>query len=162
VTLPAPGASTPTENEVKAVFLFKFAKFIEWPPRAFTNATAPLVLGVIGAEAIAAALETVVANETYAGRPIHIRRVAPGEEARACHVLYLTAPEPWAALQVALGTNATLTVSDQDHFLDRGGMIQFLKIENTVRFAINQPAATRCGLTLRSQLLRLSQSRPSD
>ncbi|MGH7971820.1 MAG: YfiR family protein, partial [Limisphaerales bacterium] len=37
-----------TEYELKAAFLFNFAKFIDWPPRAFPAPSAPLIFGIMG------------------------------------------------------------------------------------------------------------------
>jgi hypothetical protein len=47
VELSAQTAAAP-EYQVKAVFLFNFAQFVHWPPQAFPDAQAPLVIGVVG------------------------------------------------------------------------------------------------------------------
>ena len=48
-----------------------------------------------------------------------------------------------------------LTVSDIDRFAERGGIINFYKENNKVRFKINLNAAERAGTKISSQLLRL-------
>ena len=40
-------AETSPEYQVKAVFLFNFAQFVEWPPQSFEDAAAPFIIGVL-------------------------------------------------------------------------------------------------------------------
>src|SRR2546423_1848383 len=37
-----------TEYQIKAAFLFNFARFVQWPPEAFAASGAPMVIGIIG------------------------------------------------------------------------------------------------------------------
>src|SRR5450432_2322261 len=71
-----PGASAqPTasaEYQLKAVFLFRFAQFVEWPARAFREPTAPLVIGVLGEDPFGAYLDDLVRGEKIDGRPLAI------------------------------------------------------------------------------------------
>lgn len=41
-------ATTPQEYQIKAVFLFNFTQFVDWPPTAFVDPRTPLVIGVLG------------------------------------------------------------------------------------------------------------------
>jgi hypothetical protein len=51
-----------------------------------------------------------------------------------------------------------LTVSDAAAFTEKGGMIQFVAIDNKIRFRINMAAASTAGLTISSKLLSLAIS----
>jgi hypothetical protein len=167
VVLRASGGAGPAEDyelKVKAVCLFKFAKFVQWPPQAFTNASAPLVIGVVGDDPFRSLLDAAVSGETAAGRPFAVRRFAAGEDCHAAHLLFVSTSEGdrLPALLANLGTNAVLTVSDLDRFTEAGGMIQFLPTKVTVRFKINQAATARSGLKVSAQLMQLSQSAKTD
>ncbi|HVV02776.1 MAG TPA: YfiR family protein, partial [Puia sp.] len=48
------------EYELKAIFLYNFAQFVEWPPAAFSNNEAPLVIGVIGKNPFGDRLKDIV------------------------------------------------------------------------------------------------------
>jgi hypothetical protein len=61
--------------------------------------------------------------------------------------------ESWLA---ALATEPTLTVGDGDGFIDAGGMIGFVIVDETVRFEINAAAARAARLQLSSRLLALA------
>jgi len=49
--------SQPSEYELKAAFLFNFAKFVEWPPDAFAQNNSPIVVGILGKNVYSAANE---------------------------------------------------------------------------------------------------------
>ena len=74
---------------VKAGYLYKFGAFVEWPGRAFGSADAPLVIGVLEADALADELALVVGGRSVQGRPIAVRRLRAGDPVTGVHVLYL-------------------------------------------------------------------------
>jgi hypothetical protein len=144
------------EYQVKAVFLFNFAQFVDWPSSAFPDRQTPLVIGVLGKDPFEGSLEEAVRGETINARPLEIRRFKSVEEVRDCHVLFISNSES-AHLERILGAlkgRNILTVSDVDGFAERGGMIRFVTEKNKVRFRINLDSAKAAGLTISSKLLR--------
>jgi hypothetical protein len=74
-----------------------------------------------------------------------------------CQLLYL--PNDLSTRKAVLesvGATPILTVSDAPKFLDEGGIVQLMLVENRVRFEIDATAAQRAGLRLSAQLLRLA------
>ena len=63
------------EYQLKAVFLFNFAKFVEWPPRAFGDARDPFTICVWGDNPFGSSLDAIVHGKTVANRPIF--RITP-------------------------------------------------------------------------------------
>ena len=59
-------AVPPAEYRVKAVFLFNFAQFVDWPPDAFTAPGQPFVIGVLGKDPFGAELDSAVRRERLA------------------------------------------------------------------------------------------------
>jgi YfiR/HmsC-like len=152
----APALAAPTAQQVEAVFLFYFTQFVSWPPSAFADAHAPIVIGVLGDDPFGGALEQAVAAERVNGRPLVVRRLAEVAQAADCQILYISAseaPQLPRILGVLEGRNV-LTVSDLDHFTRSGGMIRFMLVDQHVRLRINAQAARAAGLTLSSKLLR--------
>lgn len=144
------------EYQVKAVFLFNFAQFVEWPPTAFATAQTPLVIGVLGEDPFGPFLEETVQGEKIGGRELAVRRFRRIEEVDACHLLFiggLSNDEQEEAL-AALRTRGTLTVGESESFIAQGGMIRFFTENNRIRLRINPDAAKRAGLTISSRLLR--------
>ncbi len=147
-----------TEEQVKAAYLYNFAKFVEWPESAFSGAAAPLRICVVGDEAMVEALQPLAGKEAT-GRPVSVTSLPRGGDPEGCHILFVSAGE-WRgarALLEGLGRRPVLTVSDRTGFAEGGGVVQFLVEENRVRFAINPDAGQRAGLKISSRLLQLAQ-----
>ena len=70
----APAA--PTADQVKAAYLHKFAGYVDWPPKVFSDTGAPFVVGVVGADHVSAELARLVAGRTVQGRAVEVRVLA--------------------------------------------------------------------------------------
>ena len=154
----AVSAATPGEYEVKAVFLFNFTQFVEWPSSAFAGSDAPLVIGVLGEDPFGSALDQAVVGETINGRPLAVRRYRSADEVSGCHILFVGVSKTKLATTLAqLRPRSILTVSDLPDFARQGGIIQFVTVANRIRLQINLDAATQARLTISSKLLRPSE-----
>jgi hypothetical protein len=147
------------EYQVKAAYLFNFAKFVEWPASAFAGQS-PLTICVAGSNPFGAALGDLVKGETVHGRPI-VARVVDGAGS-LCHVLFVPRGEQLASF-VRSGSKApVLTVGETADFLEQGGIVSFVLEEGRVRFEMSPEAANRHGLMISSRLLRLARVRDSE
>ena len=152
------GAEPPTEHQVKAAFLYNFAKFVEWPAEALPDSTTPIVIGVLGPDPFGADLDRTLAGKLVDRHPVQVRRFEEPADVARCHVLFVGIREA-PALRPALARLAdvpALTVGETDDFLRLGGIVRFVVADNKVRFEINKTAATRARLRLSSKLLRLA------
>src|SRR5687768_14030475 len=68
-------AATVSEAEVKAAFLYNFAKFVEWPTNAFPSETAPLRVAVFNDEEFTAKLNQLLADKKAHGRSFEVKRI---------------------------------------------------------------------------------------
>lgn len=148
----------PREYQLKAVFLFNFAQFVEWPPTAFPEAGAPIYIGVLGDDPFGPILEQVVRGETIHHRRLVIKRSRQLEDLKACHLLFISRSEEGQLAQILAGVAGAsiLTVGETEQFAHRGGVINFTLQENKIRFEINLHAAERAGLKISSKLLQLA------
>lgn len=153
--LPAQTATSP-EYQVKAVFLFNFAQFVEWPAKAFPQAQSPLVIGILGDDPFGAYLDATVRGEKVNNRPLIVQRYRRVEEIKTCHVLFISESEANRLGQIfsRLQGRNILTVGDTAGFALDGGIIQFATEKNKIRLKINLEAAKAAGLTISSKLLR--------
>src|ERR1043165_9134092 len=81
------------EYQVKAAFLFNFAQFAEWPARAFADAKAPLVIGILGDDPFGSYLDELVRDEKVGERSFLIRRYRDIREVQGCHILFVSRSE---------------------------------------------------------------------
>ena len=157
--LGAQGPASQPEWEVKAAYLLNFGRFLRHttppasPPSSFD-------ICILGHDSVSHGIDAIAANERIENLPVHVRHLPDVTDAKGCAILYLGArdsDELREDLAILSGSDA-LTVSDAADFLDRGGMIQFLLIQNHVRFAVNLNAVNRAHLVLSSELLRVAYS----
>jgi hypothetical protein len=156
VGLPVRAAVPPAEYRVKAVFLFNFAQFVEWPQDAFTDPGQPFVIGILGKDPFGAEIDAVVRGEAVAQRSLVVERYYNVAELHSCHILYIARSEIGHLPQIlaALKGRSVLTVSDADGDDQTGVMIRLVNRSNRVRLQIDVGAAKAGHLTISSKLLR--------
>jgi hypothetical protein len=144
------------EYQVKAVYLYNFGRFIEWPASAKTGDSFPIC--VLGRDPFGAALDTTVAGTSIEQQKIVARRIARAREAADCRILFISSSEASRVKEIvaSLDKSPALTVSDAP------GFIEFVRKENKVRFEVNLSATERAGLTLSSQLLKVATAIKKD
>lgn len=167
VLLSAPGIGmvspvqkeSPNAAQVKAVFLFNFAQFVEWPNQTFPAAKAPLIIGVLGKDPFESNLDATIRGESIKGHPLIIHRYNNLQDIKNCHILYINLYQPDQLENVlgALKGRRILTISDAPKFAQMGGIIQFVTENNKIRMRINQEAAQASELIISSKLLRLAE-----
>ena len=160
------GEALTFERRVKAAFLYKFAGYVEWPPQAFAGPDDPVVIAVVGADAVAAELEQVVPGRRIGGRSITVHRLSRGESPEGEQILFIgrdvERAQAFELLSRARG-KPMLTVTEADSGWPTGSVINFVIVDDKVRFEISAAAAGRNGLRLGSQLLavaRLARTEP--
>jgi len=150
------------EYQVKAVFLFNFTQFVEWPANAFSDPESPLIIGVLGKNPFGTYLGETVRDEKINGHPLVVKYFLKAEDAENCHVLFVnqSKPEELKKALAILKSRSILTVGDASTFIQNGGIIQFLTKSNKIRIQINAETAKAADLSISSKLLRLSESNP--
>lgn len=156
VGLFASAAAPVSEYQLKAVFLFNFAQFVEWPPAAFPQANSPFVIGVVGKDPFGANLDDVVRGETLNQHPLVVQRFQSASDVRDCQILFIPASEVDHVPEILakLKGQSVLTVGDADDAAQRGTVIGFYTQDRQVRLRINIDAARVASLTISSKLLR--------
>jgi hypothetical protein len=150
--------SPPTEYQIKAAFLYNFAKFVEWPTQVFTGPTSPIVIGVLGENVFGDDLERTIHGKAINGRPLQFKEYHSVTEATNCQILFISTSEKKHLPKILNGLHSAsvLTVGETDQFVEAGGMINFIIEDNRVHFQINNKAAKKAGLTISSKLLSLA------
>ena len=148
----------PSEYEVKAAFLFNFAKFVEWPPDAFADTNSPLTIGILGENVFGNSLGKIINDRKVNNRSFLFRSFDSVTDATNCQILFISSSKKadFAKIIGALHNASILTVGETDGFLNSGGMINFLFEGNNVRFQISDQAAKKARLKISSKLLSLA------
>ncbi|MFH1845803.1 MAG: YfiR family protein [bacterium] len=157
------GSDIPLEYRVKAAFLHRFLKFVEWPATALPESQEVIRVGILGDSPIIDAL-IVINEKRVQGREMVVLTSRNIQDLGHCQVIFFvqpaTKPDRPAVLQsliAELAGTAILLVGEEDQFLARGGMINFVLSEDRLRFDINAKAATAANLHINANLLRLAR-----
>lgn len=150
------------EHEVKAAYLFRFLAFVEWPQSSFLRPDSPIVIGVLGDEAVLEELRAIVPGRVVQGRPVAAVRLQldnnrQGASLAGVHVLFVGG-EASAQLARLAPTRAILVVSDAERGLDQGAVVNFVRAEGRVRFEVAVDAAEQRELRISSRMLAVASS----
>lgn len=158
---PSPPAVAEGEYALKAVFVFNFLRFIDWPATAFSTPEEPIVIGIIGEDPFGPLLRETVKGESLRGRTIRIDHYRSMKEISKCHLLFVSRSENKRAGEIiaAVSGKSIVTVGESESFLDRGGMIALTADHNRVRLTINSKTLQAASLDVSSKLLRVAQIR---
>jgi hypothetical protein len=150
----AGGEISLTEYQVKSLFLVNFAKYVEWPSAAFAATNTPIVIGVIGEGKFGDELAKTVEGKSVGGRPLLIRQIPTPEDLDKCHILFIGSSEKTGLVEILsrIKTKPVLTVGETDHFMEQGGVINFVKKEGKIRLEINLDAARQAKLQISPKL----------
>jgi hypothetical protein len=147
------------EYRIKAAFLMRFCRYVEWPPHAFATPDAPLVVGVLEADALADELAPLLQGERDGGRALTLRRLRRGDSLQGLHVLFVGSDgrDLLPDVQRESADRALLVVTESDHALDQGSAINFFVEEGRVRFDIALQPASPHALKISSRLLAVAR-----
>jgi YfiR/HmsC-like len=147
------------EYQVKAAFLYNFAKFVEWPPGTFANSTDPIGICIVGQNPFGSTLEFMVQGKKVGDRAFAVRRFADTQQGGQCQILFIGATE-WKrtrALLDAVKSAGVLTVGESDDFTALGGIINFRLDGPRVRIQVDLQMAEHARLRISSKLLSLAE-----
>jgi hypothetical protein len=156
---PATAAPAAREYELKAVFLFNFTQFVDWPSDSFAGPQSPLVICVLGDDPYGGFLDDTVRGETVGGHPLAVERYRHVEDVARCHVLFISASEAMQMTDIVqrLRGRSILTVSNAADSDTRGSVVRFATESNRIKLRIDMQAARAAHLEISSKLLRAAE-----
>ena len=136
-------------HQIEAAYLYNILKFVDWPE---ANIQLPLTLCVYGDNPFGGLLETLE-NRMVAERNIKISYIK-NTPVSTCDVLFVSSKSEAEIKKIlkAYDSKGILTVSDSPHFINQGGIVEFVEKDNTIRFNLNITKAKAIGLSINSQL----------
>ncbi|MDD2734797.1 MAG: YfiR family protein [Desulfuromonadaceae bacterium] len=152
-----------SENELKAVYLYNFLQFVQWPsPLGGWSKGNAKIIGVVGDSPFGTALAelqiTVNKNVTNPIKVIYYGQYHEDMNLRGCHLLFVSESEKQHIGKIMSNVKGApvLTVSDVDDFISSGGMIALVREKGKIRWMINRGMTDKAGLRLSAQLLSIA------
>lgn len=147
-----------SEYQVKGAYLYNFTKFVTWPPTAFARQQDPFRLCVLGQNPFGQLLE-ILTKKSVNNKRISVDYLGDIQQVAGCHLLFVARSEQEKLPEIlaAIQEQPILTVGDMPDFVQQGGMIHFILVNDTLRFVINQETALEAGLKINAMLLQIGQ-----
>jgi len=147
------------EYQVKAFFLYNFARYVEWPSQSFKSNNDPIVICILGQNPFGSALDQATSGKVVEGRPFVVRQISDNRADCNCHILFVNSSERkrFRSMATALKGSGVLTVGETRGFTEDGGVINFKLEDGKIRLEINVDAAGQEHLRISSKLLSLAQ-----
>jgi hypothetical protein len=149
-----------TEDAVKAVYLYKFRNYVEWPNVAAKAGTAKMTIGVIGGDDILDRLLAMPAARDRVNGTLSVKHLRIGDSLEGLNVLFIDDaywPKSLATAAQAAALSI-LVVTESSNALRAGSVINFRVVDERVRFEVSLESAQQAGLKLSSELLALAVS----
>jgi len=157
---PAAYAESLNANQLKAAYLYNFARYVEWPGDAHASERSSLKIGVVGSSAVSALLKKTVQGKSVGSRGLEVVDFETASAGRESHILFVAGDLSSAELDETieqLSGASVFVVADDGAFAEKGGVANFFIADQRVRFTLNKSAAARARLKVSSKLLRLAE-----
>jgi hypothetical protein len=148
------------EHEIKATYLYNFAKFTDWPITKLPQG-APLVICILGDDPFKGSLANLIQGKSIESHPLEVRSLGPLETMSSCGIIFVSAAQTknFQKIKASLPAHNTLMVGEASDFLENGGQIQFFVEASKVRFEISLAALEKAGLKIDARVLNIAKIR---
>ena len=155
---PARAQERSSEPVLKAEFIERFTRFIDWP-REVLASSGIFRLCVVGSTPVALSLEQLARTRQFKGHAAYTVRLVALDGLSSCHLVFIDGSERRRLDDILSRTagKPILTVGDTVGYSARGVIINFYRSGSRLRFEINIAAALESGLRFRSKLLKLAR-----
>jgi hypothetical protein len=157
--LPANAQAGATPEEVEAAYIHRFTGYVDWPPKVFADAAAPIVVGVVGSDRMFELLSAVVIGRPVQGRAVEVRRLSTPAHVADVQMVFI-GKDAWKELPAwgaAAEKHAVVVTTDEPHGVEHGAALAYIQKEQRIRFEASLTAAEESGVKLSSRLLAVAE-----
>ncbi|MCK5509646.1 MAG: YfiR family protein [Desulfobacterales bacterium] len=148
------------EYTVKAVFLERVTRFIEWPPdKKVDDISKPFVIAVIGKNPFGSKLDNIYSKRKIRDKKVKVIYISKINQIADSHILFIPVSEK-KRLQSIISYSKekhVLTIGDSNGFAEKGVLFNFYTASNQIKFEINEKAVRGSGLSINYLLLNVAR-----
>ena len=143
------------EDQIKAVFIYNFTKYIQWPE---SDTSEVFIIGVLGNSNLVIPLRRIAQKRLVNNKKIQVIQFYNIEDVKNYHILFLSPgiEEHFQVILQKIRSKNILTIGNENNFTHLGGIINLIRVEGKIKFEMNLKALSRAGLAASSQLLKLA------
>ena len=149
-------AEKDTTAIVQASYIYNIAKLVEWKEPALKNG--PFIISVLGSSNLYQELVKKYAEKSIGKQPIEVRKLPKSADIEQCHVLFVAHGELalLPAIYKSLDKKSTLVITEYPDALEDGSVVNFVRVDNTVKYEISLVNARKHKLEVGSTLVQLA------
>ena len=146
-------ANAQVNYKIHSLFVYKFTQYIEWPSK-----TGDFVIGVVGNSPIIAELEAIAASKKVDTRTIVVKKLSASADLSACQMVFISEGQSsnLSSITAKLQGKPTLIVSETNGGAKKGAGINFVIIDDKMKFELNKGAIEKQGLKVSGDLTKLA------
>ena len=142
------------ESNLKAVFIYNFTKYIEWDNLGEEN---NFIIGIMGSSSLDVPIETIAKSNLVKNKKIILKHFSSPEDISYCHILFIPREYPYPVRSVSEKVDKkVLVIGEKPGSARQGASINFILVNDKLKFEISQDAIYAAGLKASSQLLKLA------
>lgn len=149
------GTAIDTNAKIKAVFIYNFTKYIEWPP---SYKEGEFTIGIIGETSLYSELIKMTETKKVANQTLEVKKFETPSDVTKCHILYVCKDKSGNITDIIkkLKNNSTLIVTEDVGLVDKGAGINFIIKDNRQKFELNKSNVEKYKLKVSSNLEALA------
>ncbi|CAN5467683.1 hypothetical protein BH11PSE11_BH11PSE11_04410 [soil metagenome] len=143
------------ESQIKAAYLYKFGRFIEWPPATFARPGSTVRIGILGADPVADDLSRIVVNRTINDLPVTVLKMRRDDQPADFHMIFISNQEAGRLGEIlaAVRGQPILIITESNESFSAGSMINLVTIDGKLRFDVALNAVEAGHLKLSALML---------
>jgi len=150
------------EYDVKAVFLWRIAQYIEWPAKSnLETKTEPFIIAVLGKNPFGTILDDVYASgdRKIKNRVVDVQYISKIDQITGCDILFISNSEEKRIEKIQAYTKgkSILMVGDTQNYGEKGIHFNFYVAENKIRFELNESSAKVDGFIINYRLRNIAK-----
>jgi hypothetical protein len=147
-------AQQETNYAVHANIIYRFTKYIDWPPE---RKTGDFIIGVVGETPLFEELKNATAGKNANTQKIVVKNFSVSGISKGCHILFVSADEHKQLKKIIEQTAGMpiLIVSEKEKSIGIGACINFMITHDRLKLEINKNNIDKRGLSIATELLQL-------
>jgi hypothetical protein len=141
-------------EKFKALFMYNFTKYIEWPSAVRQG---DFIIAILGTSPMAKELEIIAGKQKVGSQNIQVKTFNSVEEIDNCQILYIPNSRSASLAQILekLSGKSVLLVTDKEGLASQGACINYIKDGDRIKYELNRKNIEKRGMVVNSALVTL-------
>ncbi len=138
-------------EKMQAMFIYNFSRLVKWPPE---TSKGDFIIGILGNSPMVNTLKEYTASKRVGQQLITVKQFNSPKDISSCHILFVTENKSSSMQDIINSINDmnSLVVSEKAGLINAGAAIDFLIVDNKLKFQINIDNAQKRDLVISKAL----------